>query len=53
VETEEGGEVGRLIPHLLVDEGITFANWLRRTINEYISKQKPKKRNKGKLENGA
>lgn len=35
--------------HILLDEGITFSEWLRRQIDAYIQEKEPKgKRRKGK-----
>ena len=28
--------------HILLDEGITFSDWLRRAIDEYVAKKAPK-----------
>jgi hypothetical protein len=39
----------RRLHHLLVDEGITFAAWLRVQIDQYLAAKEPKgKRRKGK-----
>jgi hypothetical protein len=35
--------------HVLLDEGITFSEWLRRQIDAYLAEKEPKgKRSKGK-----
>ena len=35
--------------HVLLDEGITFSEWLRRNIDAYLKEKEPKlKRRKGK-----
>ena len=41
-------EKQRQLYHLLVDERITFSEWLRRQIDEYIEAKKPKAKRKGK-----
>ena len=42
-------EKQRQLYHLLVDERITFSEWLRRQIDQYIEAKEPKgKRRKGK-----
>jgi len=37
-------ETAKRLKHILVDEEITFADWLRRTIDEYVTKKGPKKK---------
>ena len=41
-------EKQRQLYHLLVDERITFSEWLRRQIDKYIEAKKPKAKRKGK-----
>jgi hypothetical protein len=41
-------EKQRQLYHLLVDERITFSEWLRRQIDAYIEEKKPKGKRKGK-----
>ena len=39
----------RKLYHALLDDGITFAEWLRRQIDAYLDEKRPKgKRRKGK-----
>jgi hypothetical protein len=39
----------RKLYHALLDEGISFAEWLRRQIDAYLAEKEPKgKRRKGK-----
>ncbi len=35
-------ETAKRLKHILVDEEITFSDWLRRTIDEYVAKKEPK-----------
>ncbi len=40
--------------HVLLDEGITFSEWLRRQIDSYLAEKEPKgKRRKGKEDHDA
>ena len=41
-------EKQRQLYHLLVDERITFSEWLRRQIDAYIEAKDPKGKKKGK-----
>jgi len=42
-------ELRKRLLHALVDEDISFAEWLRRQIEAYLAEKKPKgKRRKGK-----
>jgi len=41
-------ETAKRLRHILVDEEITFADWLRRTIDEYVAKKEAKKRTRKK-----
>jgi PHP family Zn ribbon phosphoesterase len=34
--------------HILLDEGVSFAEWLRRQIDAYTEEKKPKAKRKGK-----
>ena len=44
-------EKQRRLYHILVDERVTFSDWLRRQIDQYIEAKEPKgKRRKGKGE---
>ncbi|GAB4371907.1 MAG: hypothetical protein Kow00128_20260 [Deltaproteobacteria bacterium] len=35
-------DAARRLRHLLLDEGITFATWLRRQIDAYVAEREPK-----------
>jgi len=42
-------ELRKRLLHALVDEGISFAEWLRRQVDQYLAEKEPKgKRRKGK-----
>ena len=41
-------EKQRRLFHLLVDERVTFSEWLRRQIDQYIEAKEPKAKRKGK-----
>lgn len=42
-------ELAKRLKHVLVDEGISFSEWLRRQIDQYLAGKEPKgKRDKGK-----
>jgi predicted nucleic acid-binding Zn ribbon protein len=42
-------EQAKRLKHALVDEGISFSEWLRQQIDQYIEAKEPKrKRRKGK-----
>lgn len=42
-------EVAKRLRHVLVDEGITFAEWLRRQIAAYLEEKEPRRKpRKGK-----
>jgi hypothetical protein len=42
-------ETAKRLKHLLVDEGTTFSDWMRRQIDAYLAAKEPKqKRRKGK-----
>jgi hypothetical protein len=44
-------EQAKRLKHALVDEGISFSDWLRRQIDAYLQEKEPKgKRRKGKGE---
>jgi hypothetical protein len=43
----------RRLYHVLLDEGITFSEWLRRQINAYLQEKEPKRRTKRKPGKGA
>ena len=38
----------RRLYHVLLDEGITFSEWLRRQIDAYLAGKEPRGRKKGK-----
>jgi hypothetical protein len=39
----------RKLYHILLDEGISFAEWLRRQIDAYLRDKEPKWKRKGKV----
>jgi hypothetical protein len=42
-------EQRRALYHVLLDEGVSFAEWLRRQIDQYLAEKEPKgKKRKGK-----
>ena len=43
----------RRLYHVLIDEGITFSEWLRRSIDLYLKEKEPKGRTKRKPGKGA
>jgi len=43
----------RQLYHVLLDEGITFSDWLRGQIDAYLAKKEPKRRTKRKPGKGA
>jgi len=49
LNAEVDEETRRKLYHALLDEGISFAEWLRRQIDAYLEKKEPKgKQRKGK-----
>lgn len=36
------------LKHALVDEDVSFSEWLRRQIDQYLSEKEPKRKKKGK-----
>ena len=47
------GEQVKRLRHALVDEGITFSEWLRRQIDAYLAEKEPKGRTKRNHRKGA
>ena len=43
----------RKLYHALLDEGISFAEWLRRQIDAYLAEKEPKRRTKRNPGKGA
>ena len=41
-------EQAKRLKHTLVDEGISFSEWLRRQIDRYLAEKEPKGKKKGK-----
>jgi hypothetical protein len=41
-------EQARRLKHALVDEGLSFSEWLRRQIDAYLEEKEPKGKRKGK-----
>ncbi len=41
-------EKHRELYHLLVDESLSFSEWLRRQIDSYLAEKEPKGKKKGK-----
>jgi hypothetical protein len=39
-------ETVKRLRHVLVDEGITFTDWLRRQIDAYLKEKEPKRKTK-------
>jgi hypothetical protein len=51
LNAEVDEETRRKLYHALLDEGISFAEWLRRQIDAYLAEREPKgKQRKGKKE---
>ena len=41
-------EQAKRLKHALVDEDVSFSEWLRRQIDQYLSEKEPKRKKKGK-----
>lgn len=51
LNAEVDEETRRKLYHALLDEGITFTEWLKRQIDAYLAEKEPrKKQGKGKKE---
>jgi len=48
LNAEVDEETRRKLYHALLDEGISFAEWLRRQIDAYLAEKEPGKRRKGR-----
>ena len=48
LNAEVDEEQRRRLYHALLDDGISFTEWLRRQIDQYLSEKKPKVKRKGK-----
>ena len=48
LNAEVDEERRRRLYHALLDDGLSFAEWLRRQIDQYLAEKEPKGKRKGK-----